>query len=78
MIFPAPSTIARYLKCINPTYATLLLTAWTSLSTEEREKGIERLQNLAEEGAHLAMTNSNDETDAETESSDQSPDSVSV
>uniref|UniRef100_A0A1I7SQI1 Tubulin polyglutamylase TTLL4 n=1 Tax=Bursaphelenchus xylophilus TaxID=6326 RepID=A0A1I7SQI1_BURXY len=73
LIYPHNETIANYLKCNEPNYATLLLTAWICLSPEERTKGIQRIQKLAERGAHLAqirVENEEKEEDASTKTTD--------
>ncbi|CAD5216442.1 unnamed protein product [Bursaphelenchus okinawaensis] len=73
LIYPHENTIATYLKCNEPTYATLLLTAWICLSTEERAKGLQRLQKLAGAGAHLAqirVENEEKEEDSSTKTTD--------
>jgi hypothetical protein len=72
LIYPAPETIADYLPCIEPTYANLLLTAWTSLSAKEREIGIERVKSMAAMSAHLSEEGfvDNDSTADETETED--------
>jgi hypothetical protein len=72
LIYPVPETIADYLPCIEPTYANLLLTAWTSLSAKEREIGIERVKSMAAMSSHLSEEGfvDNDSTADETETED--------
>ncbi|KAI6177078.1 hypothetical protein M3Y97_00868200 [Aphelenchoides bicaudatus] len=55
LIYPATNTVAEYLPCTEPTYASLLLIAWISLSKSEREVGLERLKTAAEKGEHLSQ-----------------------